>query len=369
MRVALIVPGGVDRSTTERVIPVLLALGGRLARVVDLHVFALNQEVRPSRYEVRGFPVTNVGSPRTRARAVLAVLDEHRRRRFDLLHAFWAGGPGQVAVVAGAAARRPVLVHVAGGELARLPQIGYGALTLRGRAATRLVLRRAAAVTAASGPIEAQARVMGVRTERLVLGVDLHEWPPCPPRPRPPDRPARLVHVASLNRVKDQPTLLAALAMVVRGGLDCTLDVIGVDTLNGSVQRSATDLGIAGRVRFHGFQPQHRVRALMTDADLLVMSSLHEAGPVVLLEAATAGVPTVGTAVGMIADLAPDAAVAVPPGDATALAAGIERLLRDDGRRLAMAAEAQRRAIAADADATARQVLGIYRRLLPDRPH
>jgi glycosyltransferase involved in cell wall biosynthesis len=71
----------------------------------------------------------------------------------------------------------------------------------------------------------------------------------------------------------------------------------------------------------------------------------------------------------MIADLAPDAAVAVPPGDATALAAGIERLLRDDGRRLAMAAEAQRRAIAADADATARQVLGIYRRLLPDRPH
>jgi len=365
MRVALILPGGVDRSGTHRVIPVLVALAERLAAAIDVHVFALRQEDLPSRYALRGFPVTNIGVGRTRFRAVRAVLAEHRRRRFDVLHAFWAGGPGQVAVAAGALARRPVMVHVAGGELARLPAVGYGALTARSRAATRLVLRRAAMVTAASAMIRAQVQAIGVRSETLVLGVDLRDWPPVAPRPRQTDRPARLVHVGSLNPVKDQFTLLAAMAHLAGRGVACTLDVIGEDTLHGAVQRHATALGLEHRVRFHGFLPQAEVRPLIAAGDVLVMSSLHEAGPVVVLEAATAGVPTVGTAVGTIADWAPDAAVAVPPGDAAGLALAVEGMLEDDRRRLAVAAEAQRRAVAGDADATAAWVLEAYRRLAP----
>ena len=363
MRVALIVPGGVDRSGTHRVIPVLLALGERLAAAADVQVVALHQEDRPSRYTVRGFPVTNVGLPRTRLRALLAVLREHRRRRFDVVHAFWAGAAAQVAVAAGALLRRPVLVHVAGGELARIPEIGYGPRTLRSRAAVRAVLRRADLVTAASTPIRNQVGRVGVRAEPLVLGVDLRAWPPVPPRPRAPGRPARLVHVGSLNPVKDQATLLAAIARLSQDGVDVRLDVVGEDTLNGTVQRRAAELGVSARVRFHGFLAQEALRDMMVGADLLVMSSRHEAGPVVLLEAATAGVPTVGTAVGMIADWAPDAALSVPVAHPAALAAGIRQLLSDDGRRLGVAAEAQRRAVAADADATAAQVLAFYRRL------
>jgi glycosyltransferase involved in cell wall biosynthesis len=120
-------------------------------------------------------------------------------------------------------------------------------------------------------------------------------------------------------------------------------------------------------VQFHGFLTQQALRDLMVGADLLVMSSRHEAGPVVLLEAAAAGVPTVGTAVGMIADWTPDAALSVPVADPAALAAGIRQLLDDDDRRLRLAAEAQRRAVAADADATAARVLEFYRRMTTRR--
>ena len=58
-----------------------------------------------------------------------------------------------------------------------------------------------------------------VSAHRIPLGVDLGAWPPRDPAPRDPSRPARLIHVASLNRIKDQTTLLRALGSLKRSGL------------------------------------------------------------------------------------------------------------------------------------------------------
>ena len=79
-----------------------------------------------------------------------------------------------------------------------------------------------------------------------------------------------------------------------------------------------------------------------------------------MLEAAVAGVPTVGTAVGHVADWSRAAAVAVPIGDAAALVPEVEALLADEPRRMAIATEAQARAIAIDADYTATAFERIY---------
>jgi glycosyltransferase involved in cell wall biosynthesis len=105
----------------------------------------------------------------------------------------------------------------------------------------------------------------------------------------------------------------------------------------------------------------------MDDADLLVVSSRHEAGPLVVLEAAVAGVPTVGTAVGHVADWAPDAAAAVPVGDADALARAMMTVDADDELRLRIARNAQRRAVAIDADFTADAFERIYREVARPR--
>jgi glycosyltransferase involved in cell wall biosynthesis len=98
----------------------------------------------------------------------------------------------------------------------------------------------------------------------------------------------------------------------------------------------------------------------MKRADILLMSSRHEAGPLVVLEAAVVGVPTVGTNVGQVADWAPRAAVAVSVGDAETLARETMALIADEPRRLSIAREAQRRAIAIDADFTAAAFERIY---------
>ena len=98
----------------------------------------------------------------------------------------------------------------------------------------------------------------------------------------------------------------------------------------------------------------------MDEADVFLLSSRHEAGPLVVLEAAVAGVPTVGTCVGHVTEWAGQAAVGVPVGDAEALARQTAALLADDARRLSLAREAQRRAVAEDADETARRFERIY---------
>lgn len=361
MKVGLLVPGGLDRSGTERVIPALLWLIERLARDAEVHAFAFAPARRRERYALGNATVHAIGAGVRPARAAAAIAAEHRRGRFDVLHAFWATRCGSVATALGRVLGVPTVVHLAGGETAALPAIDYGDLrNRRGRAVVRAVLRAADVVTAPSEPIVRAAAELGRHAIRIPLGVDRRAWPPCPPRRRDPDRPARLVHVASLNRVKDPFTLLAAAGRLAERKVPFILDIVGEDTLHGLVEAAARHHGMNGRVRFHGFRPQPALRPFVLGADVMVMSSRHEAGPIAALEAAVSGVPVVGTPVGHLAEWAPDAAVVVPPGDPEALAEAVASLLDDEERRLAIACAAHARALAEDADTTARRILDLY---------
>jgi glycosyltransferase involved in cell wall biosynthesis len=365
MKVALIVPGGVDRSGEVRVIPALLALIRRLSFDHELHVFATHQEPAPAVWELEGARIHNLGLPRTVWRALKAVRAEHRKAPFQIVQSIWAGSSGAIAVAVGALLGVPSLVHVGGGELVALADIEYGgSISWRRRFLQHAVLTRATGVTAASQPICDLVAEHGVRAQRVPLGVDLERWPPRRPVPRDSDEPARLVHVASLNRVKDQATLLRALCVLADRGREFRLDVVGEDTLSGEIQSLAAQLGLAPRVHFHGFLTQRELRPIVERAHVALVSSRHEAGPLVALEAAAVGVPTVGTAVGHIAEWSPTAALAVPCGDAAALADALESVLDDEDLRLQLGTEALRRAEREDADHTVTEYNGIYRRLV-----
>lgn len=370
MKLALVVPGGVDRSGEYRVIPALLALIERLSVHHEVHVFALWQEPGPGTWSLLGARVHNIGRGATRVRAIRAILREHRSSPFGLLQSFFSGACGLIAVSAARVLGVPSVVHVAGGEPVRLSDIRYGGRqTWRGRLQERVVLSLASALTAASAPqLEILAR-LGADARRVPLGVDcVQSWPARAPVQREPDQPARLIHVASLNRVKDQSTLLRALAQLAQGPPAFQVDIVGEDTLAGEIQRLARELGLADRVRFHGFMTQRQILPLMQAAHVLVVSSRHEAGPVAVLEAAALGVPTVGTAVGHVAEWAPEAALAVPVGDAQSLAAALRQVLTDEELRLRLARAAWTRAVWEDADYTAGCFEALYEELTPRRP-
>ncbi len=366
MRIAFIVAGGVDRSGRERVVPTLLWLIERLARRHDVHVFVLRHYPEACTYELRGATIHDLGRARgprgLRSLRQLAPLVRALRGSgpFDVVHGLWALPSGLLAALAGWWLRIPRVVTFDSGELVCLPDIDYGQqCSWRGRLAV-LLIARLSSLHVCSEYMENLARSRGLSTARIMIGVDNSAYFESA---RPEGPPWRLLHVGSLNRVKDQPALLRACARVVKQLPEIHLDIVGEDTLNGSIHRLRDELGLAGHVTFHGFQPTCALAPFYQRAHLLVMPSRHEAAGVVTLEAAMCGLPAVGTRAGYIADWTPGAALGVPAGDDEALADAVISLIADPARRYAMAAEASKRAHAHDADWTGAALERLYRGL------
>jgi len=359
MRLVLVVPGGVDASGTDRVIPALLALIERLARRHEVSVVTLAQGTAPTTYRLLGATVQDLAlrGRFVTARTLPALLRLVRAADADVVHAFWAAPAGLLAATATRLLGVPSLVHLGGGELAARPEIGYGGLlSWRDRAATLAALSGATRISAASGPIREAARGLGFDVAGVPLGVDTGVFRPGAGARSP--GPPRLLFVGSLNAVKDPDTLLRAFERILREEPAARLTVAGVDTTSGRVPALFGD-----RVTYLGHVPTPRIATLLRETDLLIVTSRHEAGPLVVLEAAATGVPTVGTAVGHVMDLAPHAAVAVPIGDGGALASHAVRLLRDGVERERLGSAARDWAVAHDADATAAAFESIYREI------
>jgi glycosyltransferase involved in cell wall biosynthesis len=365
MKLAIVVPGGVDRSATDRVIPAFLSLFERLSRRHDVHIFATRQEPEPGEWSLLGARVHNIGMARgTTHRLVVAVSEEHAIAPFDLIHAFF-GWCGASSALAGWRCRLPMLFHAAGDEFVGLDDIGYGMRrSFVDSIASRVAVRGARRVTVATRFMQGLAKDHGVASELVPLGVALDRWPVAAPRPRDRGRPARLLHIGDVRPVKDHGLLMRAAVQLKRAGVRFELDVAGLDTADGPLQQSREAKELGDAFRGHGVLRRDALRALIDRADLLLVTSRHEAGPLVVLEAAIAGVPTVGTAVGHIADWSRAAAVAVPIGDTSALVDEVAALLTDEPRRMAIATEAQTRAIAIDADFTAASFERIYTEML-----
>src|SRR5579859_5410610 len=190
MRIGLVVPG-FSADVGDWCIPALRHLARALAARDDLRVIAVRYPYRAARYTLEGAEVIALGGAARRGPGTLGVwgrtLDvlrgEHRRRPFDVLHAFWATESGLLAAAAGRVLGIPTVVSLAGGELAALPGIGYGDQRLAWeRMKIRAGLRLASAVTAGSYQLLALAgqHVPQARLHRAPLGVDLALFKPCP---------------------------------------------------------------------------------------------------------------------------------------------------------------------------------------------
>lgn len=332
MKIGLILPGF---SAHERdwCIPALSDYVRALAGRAEVHVAALRWPERGGTYTVFGARVHALDGRKRLglravglwARAVHLIAREHRRRPFDVLHAFWADEPGWVAAWAGWRLGVPAVVSLAGGELVGLKEIGYGMQLLP--ASGLLIgwsLRRAACITAGSEYMLrlARAHLRESALPRLVrapLGVDTARFHARAGAPRPKrDSASVVLNVASLVPVKGQAHLLRALALAERGGgrRRLRLRIVGGGQLRPVLQSQAVRLGLASQVEFSGEVEHGQMPAQYLGADAFVQASRHEAQGMASLEAAACGLPVAGTAVGVLPEIGP----AAPVGDEAALA-------------------------------------------------
>jgi glycosyltransferase involved in cell wall biosynthesis len=133
--------------------------------------------------------------------------------------------------------------------------------------------------------------------------------------------------VGRFEIAKDYPNMLRAFARVREQHPQAVLLLVGRGSLQAETQELARTLGLGQGVRFLGVRQD--VPELMSAADGYVMSSAWEGMPMVLLEAAAAGLPIVATRVGGNQEVVKneETGFLVPPRDPEALGRALLRLM------------------------------------------
>lgn len=208
----------------------------------------------------------------------------------------------------------------------------------------------ASSVVIATSPATARllAREFAVPADRLVIAE-----PGTDPAPRArgtadrPAAPARLLAVGAVIPRKAYGVLVDALALLA--ARDWTCHIVGATDRDGEASRALQQRivarGLAGRVTLTGAISSDALASEFDAADLFVSTSLFEGYGMGLAEALARGLPIIAARAGAVPDtVPPDAALLVPPNDATGFAHAISRLLDEPTRRRAMADAAWRHA-------------------------
>jgi glycosyltransferase involved in cell wall biosynthesis len=255
--------------------------------------------------------------------------------RFDVLHAHCLAPTGHAAARwVGRHGGPAFVVSAHGPDMINVPENSS-----IGRRACVAAMAKADLVVAnstwAARRCEAIAgRSLPVRV--VYLGADM------PPAAHGSNGAVRMVTVAHLVARKRHQVVLRALAVLDPARRPEYL-VIGDGPCRAGLERLASELGVADRVRFAGQLPNPEAVAQAAACDLFVMPGVEEPFGVAFVEAMAAGLPAIGSrGEGGPEDIAAagEGMVLVAPDDPGALAQVIDRLSSDhvELRRLGAAA-------------------------------
>lgn len=290
-----------------------------------------------------------------------ALLQTLRAHRVDIVHTHGY----RPDVIAGGLARRagyPTVSTVHGFTRYGLRNRAYEWLQVR-------ALTRYSAVVGVSRALVDELRERGVPANRLSLipngvvasTVSLLDRAEARRRLALPQDACVIGWVGRFSFEKGPDVMVRAFAMMQDQAAHLCL--VGDGSLLQETRALAASLGVSERVHFVGAVPDASVVYRAFDA--FALSSRTEGTPMVLLEAAMAGVPIVATAVGGVPDVLVDGGGSlVPSDDDAALARALDETLADAPRAAISAALMRTRLSADDGDRWVDRYRSLYRMLV-----
>lgn len=330
-----------------RVVGIRPALGK--SGLVALNALPEDRHLQPEYVRVPYIP--KVGSA-VNHRLYARALGPHLRRiveswKPDVVLASWLY-PDACAVSRICTALKVPLVAIAQGSDVH----GYLENPVRRRLILDLVDNRAKAVITRSPELAERLIAAGAVSKHLYPiqnGVDHTIFHPVKDRAAlrqelgVPSKAPLVLFVGNFLPVKDPATLAAGFEIVAHAFPNAILALCGDGPLRRQTAKDLDHAELLGHCRFEGTVDASTVARWMQAADLLVLTSLQEGTPNVILETLSCGTPVVATAVGGVPELIVDATLGrtIPPRDPHALATAVAAILHDPPDRTLIAEHAE----------------------------
>jgi rhamnosyl/mannosyltransferase len=344
-------------------------LCNELKSEVDLDVVVCNSKPESRRDMVDGVPVTRCFEmAKVASTSICPTMPlELSRRRYDVIHLHFPHPMGVMSYLASVRPRAHAVVVSYHSDIVKQQRLLKAYTPFMNR-----VLDRADAIVAATPNYIESSDVLRCYREKCVVipyGLDLSEF----------ERTSAVESRAAEIRARygGGPLVLSVGRLVYYKGfeyviramrdVEANLLLVGEGPLRGSLEATARECGVGDRVHFLGAVPNHELTPYYHASDAYALPSIarSEAFAIVQLEAMACGKPVVNTALDSgvpFVSRHDESGMTVAPGDVEALAAALNRLLRNPGWARSLG-EAGRERVAREfsKEGMARRVMDLYR--------
>ncbi len=245
---------------------------------------------------------------------------------FDMIDAHYFYPDGVAAMTIGKALGKPVVITARGSDVNLIP---------RYRKPRQMILdaaRECAAIIVVSNALKEGLLALGVDARKITVlrnGVDLALFFPEKREEIRADLGMSrytMVSVGNLIPTKGHDLVIRSLCELP----DAQLVIAGRGTEESRLKELASKLGVSDRVTFAGVLSQEKLRSLYSAADCLVLASVREGWPNVLLEAMACGTPVVSSKVGGTSEivLSTEAGLLLEQRDAGNIVSSVQELRR-----------------------------------------
>lgn len=287
------------------------------------------------------------------------VLPFHAARdKLDVLFVQYSGPPVVTC---------PVVTVVHDVAFAVYPQFFSRSERLWMRRTIPSTMRRAAGIlTVSEFSRDEISRVFAIPPSRIDVahnGVD-PMFINAPQRPSPVEPPF-FVAVGNLQPRKNLDTLLRGFRMLVQRHPEVTqrLVIVGQEWYRAdAIHRESESLVRSGRVVFSGYVSDDDLIGLLQHATAFAYPSIYEGFGLPVVEAMALGTPTLVGDIPVMREVAGDAALRVPAGDAAAWADALHRVATEPDERRELASRGPARAARFTWEECARRVLAVLER-------